>query len=508
MTTREFGNLLSDLLTAYIASHPGDSKNKMILRTGIDRSTFFKYLRGTRPITIGHLRAILDKIGLGEDDQKELTRAYEELNQNVAEYYNIEILRQCMKAVRKAEMRLASRSCHGGAARPGTSSEAAPDLTAAVAAPDPAANPAADSGTAAEASSSDKSPALPPPGPLAGKNETLFAFLSAIHYFAGRQETIYTFLPPDAAEVLWENRDSINPEILKAEMLFHFPAKAGDDVKARASRFYGLIPIALTINCSVHFYYGSDSLDRQDMLGVLYPYYVAGESGVFFMNASMDAAYFTSDQVTVRAYLEGFRNIFAQTESASDHISTIRESQQLIAGMLSEDMGSRRVFIIDRAPCMNLIATRELIGEVIPPAYQEAIWQYSQALQHAGPIEIIPEEGLRRMVEESGIEEAGIRITQPREVVHQILTGLKARLGSTLFLADKTLPLAEKWSFLVKPDQAVVFLPCDQDGNALILYEKNIVNGFSAALELSLDKITIETSRAEKLMDYYIGLTE
>lgn len=484
MTTREFGNLLSDILTAYIASHPGDSKNKMILRTGIDRSTFFKYLRGTRPITIGHLRAILDKIGLGEDDQKELTRAYEELNQNVAEYYNIEILRQCMKAVRKAEMRLASRSCHGGTARPGTASAPAPDLTAV------------------------ESPALPPPGPLAGKNETLFAFLSAIHYFAGRQETIYTFLPPDAAEVLWENRDSINPEILKAEMLFHFPAKAGDDVKARASRFYGLIPIALTINCRVHFYYGSDSLDRQDMLGVLYPYYVAGESGVFFMNASMDAAYFTSDQVTVRAYLEGFRNIFAQTESASDHISTIRESQQLIAGMLSEDMGSRRVFMIDRAPCMNLIATKELIGEVIPPAYQEAIWQYSQALQHAGPIEIIPEEGLRRMVEESGIEEAGIRITQPREVVHQILTGLKARLGSTLFLADKTLPLAEKWSFLVKPDQAVVFLPCDQDGNALILYEKNIVNGFSAALELSLDKITIETSRAEKLMDYYIGLTE
>lgn len=465
MTNRDFGKLLDEMLTAYIANHPGDSKNKMILRTGIDRSTFFKYLGGSRPITIGHLRAILEKIGLDESDKKVLEQSYEELNQNVAEFHNIEILRQCMKAARKAEFRLTFQS------------------------------------------GKDQTPAVQPSGTVSGQNETTIALVSAIRFFAEKGEAIHTFLPLEASEILWENRECAESK-QKVEMLFHFPVGTGDDVKAKASRFYDLIPIALAVNCIIHYYYGDDILGQRGMLGVLFPYYVVGSSGIFFMNAYMDSGFFTSDKVTVSAFLEAFQNIFRLTECASDHIPFFKEGQKMVTGMLGEDAGSRKVFIIGRAPCMNLVATRDLLEKVIPPAYQDEAWEYSLTLQNAEPIEIIPEEGLRRLVEEGGLEEEGIRATLSKEEIRQVLTGLRSRLGRTLFIADKSFPVNGKWAFLVRADEAVMLLPYEEDDNTLIIYEKNVLNGFSSALELSLDKITVETPRARKLLDYYIGLAE
>lgn len=67
----QFSEVLSEIL-----SHSEISKNEMIRLCNIDRSSFFKFLNGSRTPTQEQLNTILSKLQLSPDEERELKNAY------------------------------------------------------------------------------------------------------------------------------------------------------------------------------------------------------------------------------------------------------------------------------------------------------------------------------------------------------------------------------------------------------------------------------------------------
>lgn len=64
-------------------------------------------------------------------------------------------------------------------------------------------------------------------------------------------------------------------------------------------------------------------------------------------------------------------------------------------------MNSRSsMYMINHSPCMNLIATPELVKMMIAPEQQAGMLAYASGIQKAAPKEIVTLEGLKSMVEQ------------------------------------------------------------------------------------------------------------
>ena len=97
MTQIEFGRLLNEMMEAL-----DESKNEIISRTGIDRSTFFKFLNGKRFPTADQLNVIIRKSGISESDGRKLRKAYDETHYSHVLYNYIEVASQCLNAMMEA----------------------------------------------------------------------------------------------------------------------------------------------------------------------------------------------------------------------------------------------------------------------------------------------------------------------------------------------------------------------------------------------------------------------
>lgn len=98
MKQKEFSVLLDEMLKQLPYS-----KNDVIIRTGINRSTFYQFLNGKRFPTAKHMAAILGKAGFSEEDKKILEDAWGKAGTQVEMYSALQSMLSCMDAICAAE---------------------------------------------------------------------------------------------------------------------------------------------------------------------------------------------------------------------------------------------------------------------------------------------------------------------------------------------------------------------------------------------------------------------
>lgn len=460
MTHTEFGKLLNGVLeeTPY-------SKNEIIRRTGIDRSSFYQFLKGKRLPDPEKLQKILTGAEISSGMTARVMKALDEARYSDLAYGYIEIVRQCMGSVKEAEFFRAA------------------DFDDA------------------------EIPLQPEDGelmrPVSGRNAVNFAIVRFIRESGG--DHLEAFLPLEAARLLLRYR-TIFGKGGDIRLLFHFPDFVGMERRHSASKFHDLIPLALTVDCDIRFFYTSE--DLTDGTGLLYPYYIISEKGVLFLSAGLDEAFFCRDLSLREAFRTAYGKILPLAGRISDRDESVGRIQEMITGLLKKTDPDQPIYLVVPSPCMTLLATEKLVKAFAPEELRDTFWQYASSLQAAHPVEIVAPEGLRTMAETGILEENGIRIRFPKEVVHQALTGFRRRLGKTFFIGNTThIAMPEAWSFLIAPERSVSLLPYVSDGPIVSFFEKNVIGAFSAAFGQSLDYFVIGEEAAGRMLDHYIRET-
>ena len=473
MTQIEFGRLLNEMMEAL-----DESKNEIISRTGIDRSTFFKFLNGKRFPTADQLNVIIRKSGISESDGRKLRKAYDETHYSHVLYNYIEVASQCLNAMMEASY---IREYVRSKASPGTNLKIGSETIHGIC------------GILQNE--------------IQGRRDIEHAILTFLNseIFRGGTE-ICCFLPLIATKFLIKNRNFIQHCSSKVHLLFRFSDTLNEISHHNAPQFYDLIPMALTLDCRIRFFYGES--DLTDGAGLLFPYYVISQSGVLFLNSQLTEGVITQDKTLTGAYQREFDRAFLMAEEITDRIESLDDVRSVIVGQVRSMHARDHLLMLNHFPCMNLIATEDLVRKMITPTLQESMWAYSSMLQNASPIEIVSADGIRRMAETCRLEEYHYCIQTTRKVAHSVLLGLRERLGKTLYIADSShLNVPEEWSVFSVPEKSVILIPQQEDSTAVSICEKNILHGFSTAFENSLEYFVMPEQKAEKILDYCIEET-
>ncbi len=460
MTHTEFGKMLNEVLEG-----SPYSKNEIIRRTGIDRSSFFQFLKGKRLPDPEKLQKILSYSEITPEGRTQILRALDEARYSDIAYSYIEIVRQCLGSVKEAEFFRTED--------PGDMEIPVPEGREKL------------------------------QRPVSGRNAVNSAIVRFIRASGGHP--LDAFLPLEATRLLLRYR-TIFGRGGDIRLLFHFPDFAGTERLHSASKFHDLIPLAITVDCDIRFFYTSE--DLTEGAGLLYPYYIISGKGVLFLSAGLDAAFFSGDPALTDAFRDAYRKVLPLAERISDRDSSIARKQKMIGDLLKSGEPAQSLYLIVPSPCMTLLATEELVRAYAPEEIRDTFWQYASSLQAAHPIEIVSPEGIRSMAETGIMEENGIRIHLPGSVVHQALAGYRRRLGRTFFIGNTThIAMPEAWSFLIAPGRSVSLIPYLSDGPIVSFFEKNVIGAFSAAFSQNLDYFVMGEKASGRMLDHYIRET-
>ncbi|MEE3420266.1 MAG: hypothetical protein VZR02_04080 [Lachnospiraceae bacterium] len=449
----------ADMLNSMIDRLP-ISKNELIRETGINRSTFFKFLKGDRLPTGAQMMTIVETAGFPAEETTRLRKAFEREHYGYMSYRSIELVRQFMES--------------------------------AVESTDILHLPAADdSGEEEELETRYEG--------TADVRRGMLHFLKKAR--RGSVPPIFAFLPLEEAYYVATSR-VLAPGGREVHFLFSFPDTL-DDLDSHVAPYVRyLLPIVFSPDCQVNYYYSMSDLAQGT--GILYPYYILTEDEAFFIDAETSSAYVTCAPELVDILRQTFKKRLPFTEEILHPHKTLAETQAEILSLVKEN----GICMFGPTPCLSLLATEDLARAYMPPQMQDALISYFTGLQASNPIEVISADGLRKMVEENGISEIGIHVTMPRPVMHQALLALKARLGTSLFIADsKKITIPAGWSVNVIPDNAVYLVPYIESFDTVIIREKNLVEAFTQVFDMSLDFFTFDTPASERLLDYYIDAT-
>lgn len=488
MTQTEFGQMLRSIIGNYDLSINGTIK-----RTGINRSSFYKFLNGERLPTPAHLQEIIHALTLSDADASALQSAYEEVRYGTVAWINHEIVRECLESISEAEFnsRITENIDHRNNPAEETSDGAMRDPAGQLAA------------------SRSLLQAELGPGPILGRpavNAAIVRFLELSCTLQG-SSSICTFLPLEATHILVKYSPRFylkhGTEVKTIHFLFHFSSTTDDIDRHSAPKFHDLIPLTLSVHCAVHFFYGASSL--LDGLGLLYPYYLISDLGVLFINPRMEEAYLESSENSIRINRAAYERVLPLSEEITQENSSLAEIQERI---LSAVQSAERLYLIDSTPCMSLIATKELIDRFLPEETRAYFWHYCSTLQAAEPVEIVSAGGIRQMVTQRSLTESDIHVQISEELVHQILLGLRARLGRTFFIADGShITVPEDWMISIIPDQSINLASYRTSYDTVSFLEKNVIRAFSVALQRDMDYFVLEQKAAERILDYYIDQT-
>lgn len=518
MKQKEFSVLLDEMLKQLPYS-----KNDVIIRTGINRSTFYQFLNGKRFPTAKHMAAILGKAGFSEEDKKILEDAWGKAGTQVEMYSALQSMLSCMDAICAAESLQKEKPGGVKAAVPGsgTAEDLPPEKCTAALPGDTAGSE------------------IPSASPHLTAASGSIAVLSMIRDFirgaasSGSRSHINAFLPQRVLRALVQSPQEYFSSF-RGRLICQFPDEAGKGTIFAAEAFREVLPLVMDTECSVYAYYDSSDLAQQT--GLLYPYYVIGEGSVLFVSASADRALECADPSIAQEWENAFSRMLPLAQEITLRGSTLRDIHEgvlkaLVSAALcegpaeagkacpdaeengyvlkeqqqaqyEEQYESRRLYILAQAPCMSMMATEELIRRFVPEEARQGMFAYCRTVQNTGTVEVVSAEGLRMLAATGEMEEWGVRAAVSKEELYAIFARLKMRLGKTLFIADNSrIAIPEKWVLYLIPEDSMTLIPQRMKSAVISVSEPNIRGAFFSSVQNSLDYFVLKQDNARRILD-------
>lgn len=451
--------LFADMLNSMLERLPL-SKNELIRQSGINRSTFFKFLKGERLPNEEQMRILLAIAHFPEEDRKKLVKVFEQEHYGYLAYRNIELVRQFMVSATYSTDRMTA----GIQSLLPVETEESDEIWRGV----------------------------------TTVRHAMVQFLNRVRQEEG--QPIYAFLPLFEARTLVESR-VLTAKGRKTRLLFSFP-DAFDDIDTHiAPNVRYLLPLVFAPNINVSYYYSASDLEAG--LGLLYPYYFLTEKEAFFISARFNRAFIGRDEQIIRI----LRTEFEEKMLFMDEITHPHQSIEEVSTSILRETKENDIVLVNPAPALTFLATEELI-QTYAHESQDTFIPYCRAMQSRHYKEIIPVEGLQKMVTSCALTGFGVTVQFSREELHRILLRLKERLGTTLFLADsKKMTTPEHWGVFLVSGKAIHLMPYNNSLDTVGIREKNLVEAFTQSFETNLDYFTLSPEVANRTLDTYITQT-
>lgn len=374
------------------------SKNSIICEAGIDRSSFYKILKGTRAATPAQLTRILDVLDVDEEERKQILDAYEREQIGEERYRQREEVRRFLNGL----------------------------------------------STQSTQSTLETSAA-----------ETLRRFVEReIHEGAGH---VLVFLPvgsrcmtqlftliaqnqrgDDTYEIcaLLANEESRDVRVLR-ELSGWFPYLSAQTVQFHAYTMWET---------------------TRGLEALPFPYYILGEHSVLLIDGDETQLIEMQQSYIVQAYRE---NCMIQMMWAEEIASTETGYEPILQFFMSlwqEALEHHdEVYLLTPRPCLWLCSTDEMVRKYM---HDEEFVRYGQVIRSLNMREFTTHSGMQQFLDESRLSEAGFDIPIAPEDMKVVQNRIQLNTNDrTFFLNEERIHLPQDWQVVVVANKIAVFVP-------------------------------------------------
>ena len=417
-------------------AHRNMSKNEMIRRTGIDRSTFFQILGGRRSATPAQFEKILEKLDPEPCERASLLQTYEAERVGEAVYAAWEKIRQFWKRLDALDAaglppQKAPLSCIGQA------------MEQAVSGPDPA------------------EIRIFLPEDLLGRLG-VFTDLARIGALQPDCEIRVAFLLAPAPESsAFETVLDNLPELLELVKAQNFRISAGS-VPAGADQFAVLTP---------------------------YPYFVLAGDVLILVSRDGSKQKELTDPSFVRDYEKSFAEALGRAGKVIDSSRDLHSCLQILGGCFQRFAGPE-IYLLDPTPCIDLSITDEELRRYLQ---DDTLLSYKHLLEQTGVREFSTKTGMQQLVGNGNVAESGVHIRIQPEDVPVLAENLKARLGKNLFLlSEETVTVPRDWSMYVLGEEMLIIVPHDDNRFLVAVSSRKIAEKFAGWFHSRLSMVNAD----------------
>ncbi|OON86078.1 hypothetical protein BXO88_09605 [Oribacterium sp. C9] len=430
---------------ASLIEESGLGKNSIIRNTGINRSTFYKFLNGSRIPTNFQYKEIKRVLPLSVADVKRLDELYALESMGVDVTLNRKSVIRCL-------------------------------------------------GTVADYEDSEKTSSVSGQNICAfqkhklvfdRKHEVLNLIENffARHYASG--EPRFDAFIPRMEETFYAriNMMALHSDIRNADvrMLQQFPKGKGDSSTYRIVTSYNsmLLFAVCGFNGFRNFYFYDDNMIENNH-GVLYPYFIADDSEVILVSKECSSAVRIQDPVLVKQFRKQIDGVFASAHEASvqsDDMSTVVDviEEYVFLGVNCWTYGgmANLLMLIDEK-------TMNSIPELRP--YTSRILKIQNYMEQKGLMtDFLSMDGLRRFADEG----TGFSFPFPSEYRFSleeridILKKIDGSLGEGYYVLDEAkVPVIKNWIFTIVEGHILAMVHCGKI-EVMAMKEQNLINVFS-----------------------------
>ncbi|WP_036609235.1 hypothetical protein [Oribacterium sp. P6A1] len=450
-------------LLASLVEESGLGKNSIIRNTGINRSSFYKFLNGSRIPTNVQYNDIKRVLPLSKSEIKKLDELYAFETMGVDTALNRKAVIMCLETV--ADYEDSVRPTVG--IRPTVSEFQNNKLV------------------------------------FDQKHDVINLLENFFErHFASGEPKFDVFIPR-MEETFYAriNSMALQSEIRNADirMLLQFPKKkSGVSAYNIVAKYTNMLIFNVCGIGGTHLYYYYDDNMIEDNFGVLYPYYVADDSEVILLGKQCSGAVRIQNPVLVKQFKKQIDRVFAEA-----HETKVQTEDMDIIVDTMEDFGYLGVNCWNYGGMANLLMLIDenmmnSIRELQP--YASRIFKLQNFMEQKQLMtEYLSMDGLRRFAQEGTAfdfpfpTECHFSLEQRIDILKKI----DKSLGAGYYILDETkVPIIKKWFFTIVEGH-VLTISNSEKLQAMAVREQNIINIFSdfmGSLPLSDQVLPIQSA--------------
>lgn len=412
---------VADMLEKHFDRSPA-SKNDVIRRTGIDRSTFYQILGEKRMATPVQFIRILNSLQLEEEERVALLRQYERESAGGEAFEKYEKVRTFLRAMSTSGDNAEENSGGRGDSAAGGAESSGDDEMA-----DPCPEPVADM--------------LRHTLQRGGKIKLRLLIPSGLHILSGIASVLKEAVIPGSTVEVDQLVSDWNTESESRQMILGFA-----EYMKLLKTHPGFI---------VRAYMTEDVFFHPE--GTPYPFYILGEDTMVMFDQSGHRCAVIRDPVQIRDYSEHFDGILQKAKTVIESNQDMTELFNKMTDVMKNTGNHRPIYLFNDAPCLWLSTTREQ-----EKAYfdQEDGLAYGELLRSMDIIEFTSEKRVDRLLSGRTIDEAGMSLTLREEDIPLLREGVNSRIGKNLFLINESVqPLPEDWVIYAFGDGQLIMAP-------------------------------------------------
>ncbi len=456
-----------ELLNKYI-DRQGLSKNTLIGRTGIDRSTFFQILNRKRVATSDQFYKILMQINLTAAEQSSIMEAFEKEKLGDSIWYEKDFVRKMLKVISTVNENNKSlglevkfkedtsdyKKCYSG-------NEVAEIIKR-----------------------------LASREILNTENGEIDIFMPISLLY---EMDLFLYMDTITNGVDYRN--------IKIKQLIEYPIKTMEFNDSNITMLSSYLMFLLTNRFDYiagTYYVGGDI---GSSIGAIFPYYIQVSDFVLMIDSSGKEAVLVED-AEIRSKMKELFD--ASFEKALPLVSGFDSKEEYVK--LIGSYPHKKLYISEQKPGVSFLYSEEFLNKYIPEHMQPWVKSHCEAFINREYVEYVSPEGLKEFAMSGEINEAGFELKGSSADVKIILDILKSRLHETLEIVnDEVFPLSQNWSISVVENEFITLVPYLSNDRIIFISEKNIVRAFTEYFEQINDTDAILGT--EEIGEIFAGLS-